>query len=459
MVAVLGRRRVGKTFLVEKVLGEHIIFSQTGVRGASGEEQREVFVSKMKKIATKPLGKVNSWLDAFYELRNVLEPLLDDSGEKKVIFFDELSWLAAPETEFLNWMGHFWNDWAWRQPIMIVLCGSVSSWITQKVVNDRGGLHNRITKYVRLSPFNLYETAQLLRSKNISLGRYEIAQLYMSLGGIPFYYEELKPGLSVEQFIDQICFHPQASLRDEFNRLYPALFDDAHYHLAVIRALASSRQGLDRTRIIEQSGIPNGGLATRVLDELTECHFIEASPPFERKKQGTIYRLIDEYSLFYLKFIEGASRNANWLTISDTQAYRTWRGYAFENVCMKHIDQIKEAMGISGISTSTHSFNRKANDTYGGIQVDMLLRREGKTINLFEIKFYDKPYVITKEEHTKLRNRIGTFKERTNHKYHIMLAYVTPFGVKQNKWSLGLVQQSIILDDLFDPAKPRPVLI
>jgi len=415
----------------------------------------------MQEISSEPLGEINSWLDAFFELRKVLEPLLDDSGKKKVIFFDELSWLATPETEFLNWMGHFWNDWASRQPIMIVLCGSVSSWITQKIVNDRGGLHNRITKYIHLQPFTLGETESFLKSKGYSFQRLQIVRLYMSLGGIPFHYENLDPGMSVDQAIDNLCFRSGGSLRSEFNRLYPALFDDAHHHIAVIKALAGSWKGLDRATIIKTSGIPNGGVATRVLEELVECDFIAARPPYGKKKKGKIYRLIDEYSLFYLRFIAplGKETNAKWLDMSKGQSYKSWCGYAFENVCLKHIPQIKQAMRIGGMNTNVYSYHHKGTEDRQGLQVDMLMERADGVINFFEIKFYAQPYIVTKEEERKLRTRMSNFSEFTGNKHHVMLAYITLFGVKMNKWSLGLVQQSIILDDLFDPAKPRPVLI
>lgn len=450
MIAVLGRRRVGKTFLINNVYGDDIIFRQTGVRNATNEEQLRAFIDNVERLVGKKVEKVKDWLDAFSRLRDALEPkLLKD--KKQVLFFDELSWLAVKGAKFLDFLGYFWNDWASRQNLVIVLCGSASSWIIQKVINDKGGLHNRVTKYIRLKPFTLLETEKYLKSKHFTFTRYQIVQLYMAFGGVPLYLEEVRRGKSVIQNINDICFEKNGLLRDEFNRLYPALFENADNHIAVIRALAKSHKGLSRQEIIKSAKVANGSSTSKVLEELEQSDFIMAYHPYKKKKKDKIYRLTDEYSLFYLKFIENTAYEGEgtFMQLSDKQAFKIWSGYAYEGVCMKHVKQIKRALGVGGVYTTTHSYLKQATKEEEGIQVDMLIERADRVINLFEIKFYNTEFVFTKSYGEQLRKRLWVFQRLSKTRKHVWLTMITTFGVKHNQHSLGLVEFVLTLDDLF----------
>lgn len=455
MIAIVGRRRVGKTFLVKEIYKDRIIFEQTGIRGATMAEQLRTFSDKLELAGHVNTRTVENWLDAFFQLRLYLTEILKETKEKKVIFFDELPWLAVPEKKFLNFLSYFWNDFAERENLVVVLCGSASSWLINRVVNDPGGLHNRITRYLHLKPFTLVETEMFLTAKGIRFSRYEITRLYMCMGGIPRYLEDVKLGLSVDQLIERICFTDGGFLQKEFNRLYTSLFDNAHHHVAVIKALAGSRQGLNRTQLIAASGIPNGGPGSRVLEELVQCDFIAAQPPFKNKKKGKLYRLIDEFSLFHLRFMEGNGGAASWARISESQLYKIWCGYAFENVCFKHVSQIKIAMSIAGVSASAHSFYRKGDANEKGMQIDLLLERADKVINLFEVKFYNMEYSLGKAESDRMREKSVQLEKLMDGRYSVMIVYVTPFGVVKNEHSLGLVQQSLVLNDLFQEQKER----
>lgn len=450
MIAVLGRRRVGKTFLVNNVYEKDIIFRQTGVRNATNEEQLRAFMINLERLAGKKVEKANDWLDAFFRLRDVLEPRLR-KDKKQVIFFDELSWLAVEGAKFLDFLGYFWNDWASRQNLVIVLCGSASSWIIQKVINDKGGLHNRVTKYIRLKPFTLLETEIYLKNRYFTFTRYQIIQLYMTFGGIPLYLEEVKRGKSVIQNINDICFEENGLLKDEFNRLYPAIFENADNHIAVIRALAKSHKGLSRQEIIKLAKVANGSSTSKVLEELEQSDFIMAYHPYKKKKKDKIYRLTDEYSLFYLRFIENTAYEGSgtFMQLSDKQAFKIWSGYAYEGICMKHIKQIKRALGIGGVYTTTHSYLKKATKEEEGIQIDMLIERADRVINLFEIKFYNTDFVFTKSYGEQLRKRLQTFQRLSKTRKHIWLTMITTFGIKHNQHSLGLVEFVLTLDDLF----------
>ena len=318
-------------------------------------------------------------------------------------------------------------------------------------MNHKGGLHNRITKRIQLRPFSLLETEQYLQSRNIRLNRYQLVQIYMTIGGIPHYLEQIETGKSAVQIIDEICFSEMGLLRDEFSKLYPALFDNAEKHIAIIRALAQKRQGLGRNEIIKESKLTNGGSLTRVLDELMQSGFIATYPSFNKKKKDTLYRLTDEYSLFYLQFIEKnlGDKKDVWQRLSQTQNYKTWSGYAYENICLKHVDQIKEALRIGGVYATTSSFYKKGTSAEKGAQIDLVLDRNDQIINLFEIKFYKDELLLSKSDAAQLREKLSVFQRATKTKKHLFLSLMTTFGITPNQHSIGLIDQVLTLDDLF----------
>ena len=309
MVAVIGRRRVGKTFLINHVYKNQIDFEITGLQNAPRIEQLQNFTFWLTRFSksTIPIKQPKNWLEAFMLLISFLESI--EKKEKKVVFLDELSWMATHKSGFLRGLSFFWNSWAVKQNIVVVICGSAASWMIQKVVNHKGGLHNRITRRIFLEPFTLLETEEYLRSKNLIFDRYQIVQLYMAMGGIPHYLKEIKGGLSAIQNIEKICFSKKGLLRDEFSRLYHSLFTNAEIHIAIIRILASKRLGLTRKQIVENTKIKEGGTISKVLDELEQSGFVSAYRPFGKRKKEKLYRLTDEYSLFYLQFIENKELN------------------------------------------------------------------------------------------------------------------------------------------------------
>lgn len=451
MVAVIGRRRVGKTFLVKTVYRNELAFDITGIQDGDLKMQLERFRDKLVECTQSnisvPVPK--DWFEAFKMLKEHLQSL--SKKKKRVIFFDELPWLATHKSKFLQAFGYFWNNWAWQENLVVVICGSAASWMISKVVNNTGGLYNRITKRIVLQPFTLRETEEYLRSKKLKFNRYQIIQLYMSMGGIPHYLKEIKDGKSAIQNINDICFGNNGILRDEFLRLYPSLFSNAEKHFSVIRALAEKQGGLTRQDIATRSKLSNGGGLTTVLDELSHSGFITPYHTFGKKKQDKIYRLTDEYSLFYLKFIEGKTSDDKdvWKHLSQTQTYKTWSGYAFETLCLKHIPAIKKAMGISGIYSESSTFYKKGNSDEKGIQIDLLIDRNDQIINLFEIKYYNKEFLMTKEYANDLRQKMWQFEEITKTRKQIFWVFLSTFGIKKNEHSLDIISQSLTIDDLF----------
>ncbi|MEZ4773506.1 MAG: ATP-binding protein [Bacteroidia bacterium] len=452
MVAVIGRRRIGKTFLVKSVYGDRIDYEITGIQHASRQEQLRNFMMQIAKYSSGrfPITQPKDWLEAFYLLSKFLEG--KQKSKKQIIFLDELPWLATHKSGFLKGLGWFWNSWAVNQNIVVVVCGSAASWMIKKVVHDKGGLHNRITKRIYLQPFDLEETEHFFKTKNLNFDRYQILQLYMALGGVPHYLEEVEGGKSTAQNIDAICFSQNGLLRDEFPKLYSSLFDNSETHVKVIRTLASKQKGFTRSEIVQNTTLSEGGGISTVIEELLHSGFISVYLPFGKKKKDSLFRLTDEFSLFYFQFMEqNLPGGANiWQQLSKTQAYVSWAGYAFENICFKHIPQIKKALGISGVYAIVYSYFKKGNENEEGIQLDLLIDRNDHVINLCEIKFYAAEYTIDKATAMKYRNRIAKFKEVSHTRKQVFLTMITTFGVKENPYSLGLVDYALTMDDLFE---------
>ncbi len=452
LLAMYGRRRIGKTYLIEKVYSENIVFELIGLHGASLRQQLTSFsITLSAKTKTQNLKIPENWLKAFDLLKTYLNEQPKD--KKQVVFFDEFPWLDTRRSGFLPAFEHFWNSWASRQPhLLVVICGSAASWMLKKVVHNKGGLHNRLTHSIRLLPFTLAETLDFLHLRNIKLSLFEITQLYMCMGGVPHYLKEVEEGMSAAQIINKLAFTKDGMLVKEFLFLYPALFDHAENHEAIIRALSTQRSGLTRQQLVELLPFASGGSLTDWLFDLEESGFIEVYRPFNKKQKESLIRLSDEYSLFYLKFIEGkAGKNEmNWLNMANTAQWKSWAGYAFEGICLKHILPIKKALGISGLTTTQSSWWYKGRDHKNGAQVDMLIDRPDNAITLMELKYSNSPFSITKKYAEELRNKIQVFTEVTKTRKNVFCCMVAPLGIDKNEYYLGLVQYQLRLEDLFE---------
>src|SRR5258708_5332233 len=451
LIAVIGRRRVGKTHLIRQVFGDILDFEMTGMQHTAMHVQLTNFTNKLTEYSKPelPIKAPANWLEAF----NLLQTYLSRkrANHKKVIFFDEVPWIATTRSGLLEALGHFWNDWAAYNHVVIVICGSAASWMIQQVVQHKGSLHNRINLLIPLQPCTVNETGVFLESKKVVLNQYQIVQLYMVTGGIPHYLKEINKGQSVAQNIDRLCFTPHGLLKDEFDKLYASLYDKPDYHIAVIRALSTKWMGLTRSQLLEITGMADGGSFTRILAELEQSDFIISTPPFHKKKKDMLYRLVDNYSLFYLKFIEGKRKGGegSFVNLERMQAWKTWCGYAFENICFTHLPQIKAALGIAAVYTEESSYLLKGDAGQKGIQVDMLIDRADDIVKICEIKFYDAPFIITSKYAEELREKRNIIKQVTAAKKSIFLTLITCFGLRENSYATELVQSQITIDKLF----------
>ncbi len=451
MVALVGRRRVGKTYLVRQIYGNRIDFELTGLQHGHLDSQLQNFVFSLGKYFPnfRLREKPTSWLEAFHLLGQALESL--NKTEKQVVFLDELPWLGSRRSGFITGLAYFWNSWASRQNIVLVICGSAASWMIKKVINDKGGLHNRVTRLLFLYPFTLAETEEYCRLRNIKLDRYHLLQLYMVMGGVPMYLDQLKPGLSAVQNIQEICFEESGYLRNEFERLYASLFENHQYHVVLIRALAARRNGLTRQEIIQSTPFTNGGMLSDILEELEKSGFITVYGGYGKKVKESLYRLTDFYSHFYLTFIEplGKYSKTDFGQLSDLPKWKTWSGYAFENVCLAHVDAIRKALGISGIASSVASFIAAPKDGLPGAQIDLLIDRSDQAINLCEIKFGNSVYEVKKQDTENFAAKKNVFRYHTKTNKHLFLTLVTTFGAIDNAHKINAVDQVLTMDDLF----------
>lgn len=455
-VAVYGRRRVGKTFLIRMVAEDKFAFFVTGVHQASKSEQLTNFAIAMQKYSeSKRLSIQKNWILAFYELSRYLEAL---PAGKKVIFIDELPWMDTSKSGFVAALENFWNSWAvLRNDIKLIVCGSATSWMINNLIRNRGGLHNRLTHHLVLEPFTLHECEEYFSAAGFGYSRRQIAECYMAMGGIPYYMSMMDRSKSLAQNIDDLFFVQNAPLKDEFDDLYRALYKNASPHIEVVKALARKGVGLTRQEIIEATKMANNGAFSTVLDELEHCGLVRLYEPYgnvrtvsdKRQKTNTVYQLVDFYTLFYFSFVSNNRYQDEhfWTSSLNSPMHNTWAGLSFEMLCLSHLKQIKAALGIAGVQTIACAW-RNSGDGKRRVQIDLLIDRKDDTVNVCEMKYSKDEYEITKEYEERLENKINTFAKETKTHKSLMLTMITSHGVKRNAHS-GIVQSEIVLDDLF----------
>ena len=446
-VAVYGRRRVGKTFLIKEFFDKRFSFYITGLANATKEEQLENFNAALIVYGQKPYVRAKNWMEAFRQLIDLLEN--SKQKGKKVVFIDELPWFDTPRSGFITGLEYFWNSWASACPdVLLIACGSATSWMFNNLLKNYGGLHNRVTRRMAIVPFNLSECEAFFKHKKMAFDRKSMVECYQIFGGIPFYINMFEKGLSLAQNVDKLCFMPNGALKDEFSILYSSLFRHAESYLSVINVLAKKKTGLTRDEIISGTKLQGGGLTT-VLDDLEQCHFIRSYHAYGKKSKGRLYQLIDFYSLFYINFIKNAKPTDNhyWVNMIDNAKHRAWSGYAFEQLCMQHTAQICRKLGISGVITYSAAW-RSQGAEHTGTQIDLLIDRNDGIINLCEMKFTNAEFVIDKKTDENLRNKQSIFAAETKTRKAVHITMITTYGIKRNEY-WGNIQSEVTMNDLF----------
>ena len=453
LVAIYGRRRIGKTYLVDETFKGRITFRHAGLSPVDENKkgmlkaQLEHFYYSLLLQGMKKDKKPENWLEAFYMLEKFLDEI--DNGTRQLIFLDELPWLDTPRSGFMTAFEGFWNTWAChRDNLMVVVCGSANSWILDKLINNHGGLYNRVTYEIKLAPFTLNECEQFFVDKNVKLSRYDIVQSYMILGGIPYYMGYFQSGKSLAQNIDNLFFSKQGKLREEYGRLFASIFSNPELMRKIVGLLYTRNAGYTRSEIVEKIGVNDGGTLSQSLNALISSDFVVKYIPFGKGKKEH-YKLIDPFCMFYLHFVEKQNKlNENfWQHNVSSQSVVSWRGFAYENVCFNHVPQIKKALGISGVVTTQSAWSKRSDDVEG-TQIDLLIVRNDNVINMCEIKYYGDKFVVSKDYYHTLLHRLEILSKEISPKFTVHSTLITTFGLTYNEYS-GVFSNTITLEDLF----------
>ena len=448
---VYGRRRVGKTYLIRESFNYQFAFQHTGLAKAPLTKQLAAFRDSLQRACGKRFRVPSTWLAAFALLEEVLS---EKTERKKVVFLDELSWMDTPKSGFVSALEHFWNGWATARPekdIVLIVCGSSSSWITKKIIHNRGGLHNRLTERIHLAPFTIAECELFADMAGLKMSRKEIAEAYMVMGGVPYYWSLLDRECSLAQNIGRLFFAEDAKLKSEFKDLYDSLYDNAQPYVSIVEALGRKKIGMTRLELEEALAETSSGTLTRRLEDLELSGFLRSYSCIGKKERYALFQLIDPFTLFYFSFVKNKSATDEyyWTTLLGTPAHHTWVGLAFERVCLWHVPQIKQALGIAGVSSQVYSWTYQPKNKEGkGVQIDLLIDRKDQVINLCEMKFSDDEFQMTAKEEERLRQRRSVFSTVTKTRKAIHITLVTTYGLKRTA-NANIIQQVVTLEDLF----------
>lgn len=455
LLVVYGRRRVGKTFLINNTFAkEGFAFKVTGLHKKGKRMQLRNFVDALREYSNDNSWKEpNDWMEAFEQLRTYLKQ--SKTGEKRILFIDEMPWMDTRGSQFLSAFERFWNNWgAAESDLMLIVCGSATNWIINKLFKNKGGLYNRSDCRMYLNPFTLQETEQYLIKQGFELEQYDIAQIYMIMGGIPFYLKQLDPALTLSGNIDECFFREKGKLWDEYDRLFETLFERSDMYTHIIEALGTKQIGLTREELLRLTGLPDNGVTSKAIKDLINCGYLRTYRYWGRKTKTQTYQLADFYLLFYLRFVRAnyGQDQHYWSHVQENGAFRAWQGYAFEQLCMNHLQQVKNALGIGAVRTTQSSWHIESRDLNDpelhGAQIDLLIDRSDRFISLCEMKFANAEYVITQDYSMNLRNKMEAFKQASQTRKTVVMTMISTFGVKRNAHS-GMIKQQVVLDDLF----------
>ncbi len=444
LIAIYGRRRIGKTFLIREFYEKEMVFTMTGYSVGNRAVQIKNFMTKLNEVTRKFKNeKPIDWIDSFVLLKKYITGLRK-SKNKKVIFIDEFPWIASNKSGFLPAFENFWNDFcAGRTDLVVIVCGSAASYMVKKIIKNHKGLSKRITQKINLRPFNLGEVKDFFEHKSNPILEYELLKIYMSLGGIPEYLEQVKRGESAATTIDRLCFQTGAYLENEFDDVFESLFESSSFHKQIIDVLADSKKkGLTRTSLLEKCGVDSSGRFSQSLVELEISGFLLKYNSYKGKSKETLYRIYDEYCLFYLQFMKPFKGNS-WLQLYQKPEYLIWCGYAFETICLKHSTEIKRALKIEGVASENFTWNNPK------AQVDMVIDRDDNWVNLCEMKFYNDEFTIDANYLKRLETKKREYKTDKSGRKGIYITMMTTHGVKSNKYSKAIVDHDLKINCLF----------
>ena len=448
-VAIYGRRRIGKTYLINELFEHDFTFRHAGIYKGTKPEQLYAFSASLKEFGYKITEKINNWYEAFENLKDLIK---NSDQKKKIIFFDEIAWMYTKGSNFIKALENFWNGWACaRKDIMLIICSSATSWIINNIIHSKGGLYNRITAQIHLQPFTLQECEKYSEYKNLALTKKQITEVYMIIGGVPYYWTLFKKGQSVPQFIDSCFFKNGSPLSGEFKYIFSSLFTQPNDYIKIVEVLSCKKYGMTRNEILEETQLIDNGEFSNKLEDLINCGFIRGYSPMIVKKKSIIYQLIDPFTIFHFHFLTKNINDDNyWSNMLNTPTINTWQGLAFERICILHTNSIKKSLGISGVHTAVYPWSCKKDLTkqiYGS-QIDMVIERKDDIVNIIEIKYYDAPYIITQKYMENLSKKKHDYASITKTKSAIHFTFIALNGIENNTYSKE-IQSVINIEDLF----------
>lgn len=456
-IAIYGRRRVGKTFLVRQFANSQkgiLYFDFSGQQKASLHDQIDNFCVRLQEVfrIPTPIQRPSGWKEALLLLNGFLKK--QAKNKKCLLFFDELPWIAGRNSAFVPALDYIWNQyWSKNNKIKLIVCGSAASWIIEKIINAKGGLHNRVTGQINLSPFSLNEVESFLKDKGIKLNEIEILKIYMAIGGIPFYWTYIEKGKSGAEAIDSLFFKKAAPLKEEFHRLFSSLFENSEIHQKIVEVLAGNRQGVSREELLSKLKLKSGGQFSRYLNELGIAGFIQEFIPYGRKKKDHYFRLIDPFCFFYLKWrAEISGGRTSWKSLQNTPRMQTWLGYTFENICVMQESKIKKALELEDLVVTSSSWVYRPpvrSHDKKGVQIDLLWQRRDGVIQIFEMKYSESPFKLDKTYAKTLSDKKEIFKEITKFKGQVFLILISPYGLAPGLWNEDVIDSVINLNQLW----------
>ena len=448
-IAVYGRRRVGKTFLIRQAFANHFTFAHTGIAKGSMHEQLVNFQDSLIDCGYKDCPIPQSWLEAFRYLKKVIA---ESNDIRKVVFIDEMPWMDTPRSNFTAALEHFWNGWASaRNDVVLIVCGSATSWIINKVIRNKGGLHNRITGKIHLRQFSLKECEEYASARHLGMSRSQIAEAYMILGGVPHYWSFLKKDASLAQNIDRMFFSEDGELKGEFDELYASLFKRKEPYETIVIELAARKSGMTRDELVAKTGMANNGRLSERLAELEQCGFIRSYHVIGACSSAIVYQLMDSFTLFHFNFIKNNIKHSErfWSSSLGSPMYHAWRGLSFERLCLQHVNKIKEAIGIGGVDAEVGCWRHVADEQCPhGAQIDLVIDRADNVVDLCEMKCTDSPYRILEGDMSEMKRRCEIYRmvTRTRKSIHMLLvsANGTEPGMYRNE-----INCEVTLNELF----------
>ena len=461
-LAVYGRRRIGKTYLIQQYFSKAncLFLHVTGIKNGSLRDQIAHVTEEISRTFFDglPLQPPSSWQDLFTLLNNAIESV--STKQKVVLFFDEFPWMVTRRGGLLSAIDHSWNRYLSINPrVRLIICGSSASWILKNIINNTGGLYNRVTARLNLEPFNLHETKAFLASRKIRLTEKQVTDLYMVTGGVPHYLKQIPLGKSVTQIIDTLCFQKDGVLFGEFDQLFASLFDDTADYVTLVKAIAKHRSGITQADLIRETKLPAGGRTVKRLSDLEACGFIQSDVPKGNRRKGKFYKLIDEYTLFYLQWIlplksslQKRGNRSYFAAQKNTNRLHAWAGYAFEAICFKHLPQVELALDLDKLAPLASSFRHqptKQHPDISGTQIDLLFERSDDAVTLCEIKYTDKPFALDKKTVMALHQKQAVYETVTGTSRQVFTALISASGVKKSKYIDFLDGGVVTLSDLF----------